>query len=739
MTENVARMNWDAYTRARDAGHDEYLKVAQRCEDFYIGEGRQWAPEDRRKLESEGKPVLEINMIKSTVNAMLGERINQRSEVRFQPRNGGMAQIADAVLTPLARHIQDDNGYHFIEGEVFADGIIQGRGYFDIRMDFDKDARGEIRIEALDPLTVIPDPLAKSYDSRKWNEVLMTRWMTLDEIEAEYGRDHRKKVEGFALMGDDLGRYETDCIEWATRASHFGDPDDLATADALTDRSIARVRVIERQHKKLGPMRMFIDPDTGDKEPISDDMSEERVAELSAKLGLDVKTEYRRRVRWTITAGEHVLKDIWSPYEHLTVVGFFPYFRRGRPSGVVGNLLSPQEQLNKSESQELHIINTTANSGWIVEAGTLQNMTEDQLAERGAETGLVMVTRQNSNPPIKIQPNQVPSGISNVAGKAAGAIRTISGVYDAMLGDTGREVSGVALESRLSRGLVQFQVPFDNLNRTRQILGELMYKLLRDYYTEERVYHVADFNRPGNPVTPVEINKQAFDGSLINDITTGEYGVVIDIGPSRNNAQEAQFTEAIQLREAGVMVPDHVVIENSHLLHRHEIAEMVRNLQGFKEASEEEQQMAQQLAQFQMEKASAELGQLKAKGMLLQAQAMQAQAKAGELEGDLQLRASEMQAQLELEMRKLDQRWAEMEANLQNKLQLAGVHSEAKASLTQYSTRAKQTTEELRMRNERDLAGLKTVAQMATAKQSAEAKAKTAAAKPKTSTPRGKK
>ena len=45
-------------------------------------------------------------------------------------------------------------------------------------------------------------------------------------------------------------------------------------------------------------------------------------------------------------------------------------------------MISPQEQLNKISSQELHIVNTTANSGWVVESGSLSNMTEEELEER---------------------------------------------------------------------------------------------------------------------------------------------------------------------------------------------------------------------------------------------------------------------------------------------------------------------------------------------------------------------
>lgn len=690
---DAARDNWNAYVRARDSGHDEWVEIAEKCNRFYAGGGRQWAEADRQRLEREGKPVLEVNMILSTVNALMGERINQRAEIRFRPARGGVAQLAEAVLTPLARHIQDDNNYHWVEGEMFADGVIQDRGYIDIRMNFDLDLRGEVRMTALDPMTVLPDPLAQSYDTREWNEVTTTRWMTLEEIEEEYGKEHRKEIETFALGGDPYGRYEQDCIEWVTRDHHFGDTEDVTGIEERQSPQIQRVRVIERQHKKLANTRFFVDGRTGDMQEIPDDMEQERIAELAESLEMGVVERVKRRIRWTISVGDHVIKDIWSPYNHFTIVGFFPYWRRGKPFGVVRNLISPQEQLNKAESQELHIINTTANSGYLVEAGSLVNMTEEDLEARGAETGLVIAYRSGAQPPVKIAPNSVPSGISNVSQKAAGAIKAISGVYDSMLGDTGREVSGVKLETQIDRNLTQMQVPFDNLNRTRQIIGEIMYSLIRDYYTEERVYHVADFNQPGAPIIPVEINKELFDGSILHDITVGEYGVTVDVGPAHNNVQETQFAEALQLREAGVGIPDYAVIENSHLLHRHELAEQLRQMQGLGEKSPEQQQMEQQLQMMQMEMMKAELANSQAKAALLQAQAMEAQAQAMERQMQPQIKRQELEFDAQLEMRKLEQRWAELQANLQNKLQLAGVHSQNKSEATRFTTLAKQTSE----------------------------------------------
>ena len=100
---------------------------------------------------------------------------------------------------------------------------------------------------------------------------------------------------------------------------------------------------------------------------------------------------------------------------------------------MVRNLLSPQEQLNKISSQELHIVNTTANSGWMVESGSLVGMTTDDLEEHGAETGLVVEYARGTNPPMKISPNTIPTGLDRIAQKAAANIQSISGINESML------------------------------------------------------------------------------------------------------------------------------------------------------------------------------------------------------------------------------------------------------------------------------------------------------------------
>lgn len=624
----AARVNWERYTAARDAGHSTYVKEAKRFDEFYMG--KQWDEGDRQFLEDEGRPVLTINHVLSTVNVALGEQVNRRADITFKPKRGKASQAVAEVLTRLVDHILEENRFSKErEPQVFADGLIQDRGYYDVRMDFSENIFGEIRIEDEDPVTVIPDPQAKSYDPRKWNEVFITRWLPIDEIEVLYGADKAQELRNRAFSGESYGG---DSIEVAE--NRFGDRDEGDTsvnesADGVT--AIRSVRVIERQYYKNRKVRIFVDRNTGESREIPDSWDEERIAVMQQRFGFAIREKTKRQVRHCITADNVVLHDDWSIYRSFTIVPYFPYFRRGRPFGMVRNLISPQEMLNKSRSQELHIINTTANSGWIVEEGSLANMTTAELAENGAASGIVISHNPGTPEPKKIKPNPVPTGIDRISAKGEIDIKEISGISAAMNGFENAEVSGVALEHKASRGQVQLQVPFGHLELSRAILAEKVLELVQDFYTEERVFHITNYDEPEQPREELTVNQIDASGQVVNDLTVGEYEVVAASAPARDTFDEMIFAEALGLRNAGVMVPDHIVVEHSHLPRKQQLARLLKEINGFAELSPEEQQMAQMQQQAQIEQMQKELEKLDSEIAELQSRAMLNTAKAEDL------------------------------------------------------------------------------------------------------------
>lgn len=586
----IASEQWERYSRARDNGHEDYVELAQICDAFYRGD--QWDEEDRAALEEKGKPVLTINEILPKVNAILGEQITRRADIRAKAQHGADAEDAH-IVTMCIKHITELNDYDWVERSVFEDGIIMdGRGWFDIRMDWSQNLEGDVRIVSEDPLDVLIDPDAKEYDPETWNEVFKTKWQSLDDIEVTWGKGPRERLQ----MAVDSGHYfGEDSVELAREDNTFGGDSSSVRRDSMPydTGDIRRARVIERQHKKIARVDYFVDPKLGDQKEVPTAWSDTKAKRFAKKYGLDIISRLQKRVRWTVTCDNVVLHDDWSPYAGFTLVPYFCYFRRGNPFGAIRNLLSPQEQLNKADSQELHIINQTANSGWTVQEGSLANgMSPNDLESRGSEEGLVISYHKGFERPEKIKPNTIPTGLDRIAQKSAASLKSISGINDALLGTEGRDVSGVAIDRKLTRGTSMMLGPMDNLAKTRHLVAKKILELLQTFYNNQRVIHIANEDDPSVGPQSIEINvpDQEREDSILNDITLGKYGIVISTAPARDSFDEVQFAEMMSMRNSGVTIPDDAVISRSHLHKKEELAKRVRIRNGEEPPTPEQQE-----------------------------------------------------------------------------------------------------------------------------------------------------
>ena len=152
----------------------------------------------------------------------------------------------------------------------------------------------------------------------------------------------------------------------------------------------------------------------------------------------------------------------------------------------------------------------------------------------------------------------------------------------------------------------------------------------------------------------MKVNEITPEGMVINDLTLGEYDVVIGTAPARDSFEEIQFAEAIQLRQVGVPIPDDLIVEYSHLQRKGEIAQRIRAMQGTEPPSEEQAQLMQFQAEAEIKKTQLELAQMEAEVQRLQSEAMLNQAKAQETaEVDPQLKIADMQSKVEIKREEL--------------------------------------------------------------------------------------
>lgn len=589
-----AAENWERYTYARDNGHSKYLQKSRLCEDFF--QGIQWEEKIRKALQNAGRPVMTINKVFATINTVMGEQLQNRADVTFRPVYMGNSETATA-LAKVFLQIQNQHNYDFMESQMFDDGIIRSRGFIDVTMDFKRNMRGEVKYKLWNSDNILIDPDAESYDPDDWDEVFKTKWMTQQQIERVYGPKAARKFKNrsesaFPSGYDSIDRLREDFSQ-----------NDVGMDHGSRQKDKIRYRAIERQFFERKNVPHFVDMETGDTRPVPPTWDRARIKYVQQQYGWGITSMRTDQIHWIATIDDCVVHDAYSPYRHFTPVPYFPYFRRGRTLGLVEHLVNPQEMFNKVASQELHVLNSTANGGWKIKRDSLQNMDIEDLEVKGSQTGLVLELLDVGDAE-KIQPNQVPTGLDRMTHKLEEYLKDVSGISDSQRGFDRADVAAKAIEAKQAAGSVNLAKPFDSLLLTRKLIARNTLDLIQTFYTEERVMQITG-TQLGAQTEEVVINQVTPEGDVVNDLTAGEYEVVVSSVPTRESFMESQFQEALQMRELGVQIPDSTLIEASNLSKKAEILEGIQN--------NPEAARLEQMGQLEVEEKAIEIEERKSK------------------------------------------------------------------------------------------------------------------------------
>ena len=319
------------------------------------------------------------------------------------------------------------------------------------------------------------------------------------------------------------------------------------------------------------------------------------------------------------------------------------------------------------------MVNTTANSGWKLKAGSLKNMSIEELEQKGASTGIVIELDDIASAE-KIQPNQTPQGLDRISYKAEEHIKTISNISDSMQGFDREDVAAKAIQAKQSRGSINMTKVMDNLERTDYLIARNVIDIVQEYYTEPRVMNITHDDLLMQSET-IEVNTfSEATGELVNDLTLGEYDIIITSTPYRATLEDSQFEQAMAMREAGVQIGDDVLIENSRLQRKSEILKKMQGDQNSPEAQaaralqaraqeaevvklESEASQKQADAQLKAAKTKQALAQIEQENARIQIEAAAAQGGEGEVEKaqvQMQLEAQKADHKMGLEERKFE-------------------------------------------------------------------------------------
>jgi hypothetical protein len=562
---DLVRILADRWFRSKSA-HDTWAEEAKICVDFR--EGRQWTEAQKAQLAKDKRPWLTLNRINSLVNLVIGYQENNKTDVSFLPSNDGAS--SESVAELLSDVFKNEAGRMDLTAadmEVFSDGMVGGRGYWDMRLDFEDNDLGETKVSAVDPFSVFIDPDHQDYDLTKSSHLTVSRWTSLDEVVHNYGMaayNELKNKVNFNNTGYSYSNaYQNDDI--VSPVTKFG----MTVGDSqmnwrdfynneLIDTYRKSLRLIDTQYTITKIMSCFIDLETGDKQPIPENWSEERIHKClayakSLNNPMTVAQRPVRRIRWSVMCGDTIIYDKWSIYDSYTIVGFFPYFRRGITRGIVADLLDPQREINKKRSSITDILSRNANSGWIYHENSMNPEQKANIKQYGARPGVNIEWKGDpAFKPERLQPGGYPQGLDRLEDKSADDIFKISGINESAFGQVDTVQSGRAIEAKQRQAVIALQPNLSNFTRSKKLQGRKALELFQRHYTEQRIFRI--IGEDGHIVQKI-VNQMQIDPSgnsspikrILNDITVGKYQVTVNETPMSANFQEAQFQEALML------------------------------------------------------------------------------------------------------------------------------------------------------------------------------------------------
>jgi len=576
------------------------------------GELGQWKQEIRKELTAQGRPPTSFNITKKFVNLICGSQANTKLDEKAFPRDDDSDPMLAEVLTDLIKYVKDVNDAELAISRMFRDGIICSRGFIKTCWSNDLDPLGEITISAINPFRIYIIGEGENYDISKDRKGIIEEIpMDKDAIIARWP-DKADEINSMMVDFDDT-QGEKNAIPIA-KTYDYGFGLSVPT-DYVFDREDKKLKVLRCQRMIYKKAKFFKDK-LGKLSQAPDDQDEfQTAADLIKANGQDVNVvdQPTKYIQVSYSIGKTLLEDDQSPYKfgQYDITGFFCYDDNGVYTGVVQDLLDPQDEKNKRRSQAIHLLGTAAKNSFFVTKGTFDDINKAR-TEMGKTGSLIEVNKspRDAVTPIESNTTAVPA-LVQMELQSSNDMKDISGLNDASLGVVPQGVKS-------GRGINALQQPtesivgtfWNNYLSTRKIVFRKVLALIQQYYTEERRVRVlGDYSsrfmppeiiqikdqlktqillshplfteeqailmadqmiQVQNGFKVITINKSILEKKL-NDVTSGRFDVILDEVSQSSTMRQQQYQNLLNMRSLGAPIPWDEIVKVSDIRGRAEI------------------------------------------------------------------------------------------------------------------------------------------------------------------------
>ena len=578
--EEAMRLAEEAWTAERDN-----IREGKDCQKFYAAD--QWDVKAKKVREEDGRPVLTINLLPQTVRQMTGDLRKSPPGLKYLPSKGKASQENAEALNGITRHIEQQSNAKDCYIIATENAAIASQGFFRVVTEYSSDDGfdQDIRIKPIrDPFGALLDPYALLPDRSDIRYGYVFEYLSADDFKAAYPD----------AVPEDIPISEPNCIPW--RAG-----DTICIAEYWRRKPVKKLLIL---------------------------LDDGSTVEDEAKIP-DGRTEVRRREVEAYEVNSYMIsgKEILSG-PHPWAGKYIPIcmvvgeeITTGSTTirkGMVHDARDPQRILNYATSASVEATALQPKSPFLISVNQIKGW-ETIWATAGSKNhaylpynvdALAPTTKpERSPPPIASQ------GLDTMALMAGQNLQSVTGIFDAKLGNKSNETSGVAIAARQQQGDTTTYLYPDNLGRALGYLGRILADLIpRVMDTEQQVRILKEdggaemITINANPEAPPTDDKGR--PQPIYDLSQGEYDVTVVTGPNFASRRAEAAAHMIELARGvpmvGQVAPD-LIVENMDFPGADKIAKRIQKAMGIGDDGEpvEGEQKADPVAQAQAAKDAA--------------------------------------------------------------------------------------------------------------------------------------
>lgn len=605
--------------------------------DYY--DGAQISAEVDARLRKAGIPSQDSNLIKPTINAVLGLEARSRTDYKVTADDESQNDIAEGLSARL-KEIESESRADRAMSDAYSSMMRTGIGWIEVSRETDP-GKYPYRVREIHRNEIFWDWSAKEPDLSDARYLRRDKWIDMAEA-VEIFPEHMEIIENSwngwntvdVYSGDNTGlvrAYETEQA-WSRMQDDY-----LNHSAGLVKLSELWYRYREQAHVMYLPDGKAIE--FNEENPY-------HVQAVAAGL-VQVQKALMPRVRVSIWLGPHKLMDIPTPLPHQN----FPYipfwcFRKDRsrvPYGLIRDMRGPQDQVIDMDILLYEILNSVKveidNDALDLSQNTYQEVAENINSLRSIT--VLNSMRRNPNGFKVTREHALASQVFQIIQEKKRRIEEVGGVYRAMLGDSTQASSGVAINNLVEQGSTVLAEPNDNFRYARRLCGQhLLAFAISDMVGKPTQIVVKE----GAHQKTIFINRTIMtpegQPAIENDIAVAQVKVVLEDIPATPTyrAQQLQsFSQIVQTAPPiyqAVLYP--TMLELSDVPNRHEVADQLRkvgNVPGRMTPEQEEAEaqkaqqaeaIQQQIVMLEMQFKQAQIAKEQATAMKLQAEAQRA-------------------------------------------------------------------------------------------------------------------